>query len=496
METICDPCSEKNKINCEIHTDVQIDYFCSQHDAVCCRACLSDSHRSCESVLPLDSASKDVKNSSLLSDTLEEQAYMTETLLKMEVNRDENQILLKQKKSLIIKQISAVKSKVPKYLDDIKKRLITEVESVQEKNEEKINREKLEICQLTSILKDNKQELEFLKDHGSNNQLFLTLRKQITIIQKTDKKIHDMSSAINEIGMEFEEIKNVNIETIGSLSQITRPCPIKYKSMKAQHQQVHQDRRQTLTEFIIEDEVKLKRGEQYELTDIAVTSDSKLLLCNCKLSHPKVYIYKHYITYEDEISFTSIPWGITVVPFTYKAVVTLPREESIQFINTTNNTKDNKIKIGEWCDGVTAVKDKIYISGDRKVIILNTDGSRVREIKVGGGVNDNLLYNERNDQLLLRQTGRLCCINLDDHVIYSYDISGWRGLAMDQQGHVYISGRDSHDIHRLSPDGTFRDIVLSKHDGVNQPRGITFNNDFTKLFIINQGKTVLVYSCK
>jgi hypothetical protein len=41
-------------------------------------------------VLPLDSASKDVKNSSLLSDTLEEQDYMTETLQKIEENRDEN----------------------------------------------------------------------------------------------------------------------------------------------------------------------------------------------------------------------------------------------------------------------------------------------------------------------------------------------------------------------------------------------------------------------
>jgi restriction endonuclease S subunit len=52
------------------------------------------------------------KNSSLLSDTLEEQEYMTETLQKMDENRDENQKLLKQKKSLIIKQISAAKSKV------------------------------------------------------------------------------------------------------------------------------------------------------------------------------------------------------------------------------------------------------------------------------------------------------------------------------------------------------------------------------------------------
>jgi hypothetical protein len=265
--------------------------------------------------------------------------------------------------------------------------------------------------------------------------------------------------------------------------------------MKAQHQQVEVDRSQTLTEFIKEDEINLTRGK-YLLTDMAVTSDNKLLLCDS--SHQKVYIYKDYKTYEDEISLTSTPWCITVVPCTDKAVVTLPVEDSIQFINTTNNTKDNKINIGEYCHGVTAVKDKIYIGGINKVIILNIDGSLVRKIATtNSGINYNLLYNERNDQLLLRQDEGLCCINLDGHVIYRYDISGDRGLAVDQQGHVYISGRHSHDIHRLSPDGTFRDIVLSKHDGVDGPRSITFNNDFTKLFIINnEGKTVLVYSCK
>jgi DNA-binding beta-propeller fold protein YncE len=264
--------------------------------------------------------------------------------------------------------------------------------------------------------------------------------------------------------------------------------------MKAQHQQVEVDRSQTLTEFIKEDEIKLKPGELYELIDMAVTSDNKLLLCNSESFHPKVYIYKDYKTYEDEISFTSEPECITVVPCTDKAVVGLPGERSIQFINTTNNTKDNKIDIGEECWSVTAGKDKIYIGGDDKVIILNTEGSFVREITTNG-INNNLLYNERNDQLLLRQKEGLCCINLDGHVIYRYDISGDDGLAVDQQGHVYISGAD--DIHRLSPDGTFRDIVLSKHDGVDWPWSITFNNDFTKLFIINRGgKTVLVYSCK
>jgi hypothetical protein len=263
--------------------------------------------------------------------------------------------------------------------------------------------------------------------------------------------------------------------------------------MKAQHEQVEVDRSQTLTEFIKEGQVNLTGG-LHVLTDMAVTSDNKLLLCY--YSHQKVYIYKDYKTYEDKISLTSLPLCITVVPCTDKAVVTLPEEDSIQFINTTNNTKDNKINIGELCEGVTAVKDKIYIGGRGKVIILNIDGSLVRKIATDR-YNNNLLYNERNDQLLLRQDDRLCCINLDGHVIYTYHISGLLGLAVDQQGHVYISGRHSHDIHRLSPDGTFRDIVFSKHDGVDRPRSITFNNDFTKLFIINnEGKTVLVYSCK
>jgi hypothetical protein len=58
------------------------------------------------------------------------------------------------------------------------------------------------------------------------------------------------------------------------------------------HQQVQLDRRQTLTEFITEGEVNLKHGEQYMLIDMAVTSDNKLLLCNYKSSHHKVYIYK------------------------------------------------------------------------------------------------------------------------------------------------------------------------------------------------------------
>lgn len=76
-------------------------------------------------------------------------------------------------KSSMIKQINVVKSKLLKHLDDLEQRLITEVASTQEKK-----REKDEISQLTSVLKDN-QEIEFIKDHDVINIYLLVLRKQI-----------------------------------------------------------------------------------------------------------------------------------------------------------------------------------------------------------------------------------------------------------------------------------------------------------------------------
>ena len=482
-----------SKIDCEIHPDIQIDYFCSQHDGVCCRACLPDLHRSCKNVLPLDVASKDVKHSSLLSDTLKELHHMTETLDKLVSNREDNRKVLQKSKTSMIQQISVMKSKLLKHIDTLEQQLITKLTYLLTK----IKKEKDEMSRLVSCLKDEKQELEFHKNHSSNNQLFVVLRKQIPNTQKTDTKIQEMTSTIKDIDMEFEENMNFKIETIGSISEITRPCPIQYKSMNIQQPQVEQDRTKTLTEFRKDGHVNLKRGETYTLADMAVTSDNRLLICNYLSTYPKVYIYKDYKTYEDEISFTSPPCGITVVPCTDKAVVTLPNEKSVQFINTTTNTKDKKVKIGDTCYSVTVVKDKIYLGGHNKVIILDINGSRVREVQTDGGNSYSLFYNGKNDQMLLRQGGRLCCISLDGQVIYRYNISGDDGLAVDREDHIYISGLLSDDIQRLSPDGTFRDIVLSRRDGIDRPYGIAFNNDFTKLLVINRCcKSVLVYSCE
>jgi len=81
-----------------------------------------------------------------------------------------------------------------------------------------------------------------------------------------------MTTAIKEINLQFEEVENFNIEC---LSQITRPCSIKYKSIQQQQPQVQAYRAKSLIEFIKNGQINLKRGERYGLVDMAVTSVNK-----------------------------------------------------------------------------------------------------------------------------------------------------------------------------------------------------------------------------
>jgi hypothetical protein len=151
-------------------------------------------------------------------------------------------------------------------------KFITNLTSIKKKKETKIKKEKDEISRLVSCLKDKKQELEFHKNHSSIidvslfwstfplSSLFDTNLSSVSVIwsssfsvseskvecltsiQKTDTKIQEMTSTIKDIDMEFKKNKNFKIKAIGSISEITGPCPIQYKSMKIQQTQVQQER--------------------------------------------------------------------------------------------------------------------------------------------------------------------------------------------------------------------------------------------------------------
>lgn len=412
----------------------------------------------------------------------------------MVLNRHSCLKKLNNSEPAINQQIQAVKSRLFKQIDDLERTFTEEFLTLRQKHVTRINKQREEISHVLVSLMENKKEINFLGDHGSNNQLFISLRKQVGNIQRTEAKIQQMVSDSEEIEITFDPKREENVESLGSLSASTKPCQVRYKPRKYQQAQIKAESKKLIAAFERVLEVKLKTGLDYVLRFVSVTNDNKLLLTNNSYSESKLYFYRDCNDYETEIIFPSRPYYVAVIPGTNTAIVTLPHHQSIQFINTTTMTKGDNVNVGFVCLGVTAGPERVYVGGIGGIIkTLDANGTNLQTIQEGFDDIYVLVYNDLHEQLIVRSKSKLLCITLDGTLVYSKDVYGVAGVTLDRQGNVYFC--ETNNIQRISSDENVCEEMMNKDDGVNDPFGICFNSDVSKLFVINNRfKSVYVYN--
>lgn len=491
--------------HCNFHSDKVLDCYCIDHQIVCCKNCIRHNHRKCQNVLPLEHASKDVKSSALFFDIVQNMKHMIKTLTDLIDNRESNLQRLAKTKSFIRKQIRKVKSRLLKQIDNLEIDLQAKLSNLKRNHAIEIKKQKEDILQVLDSLKATSNEINFLKDHGSTTQLFIALHQQEPIIHSTDEKVLQMVSNSKEIDITFDEKKEIKIESFEPLSDTFNPCQVQYTSRKfqqaqsmAEPTQIMVEQTKRITEFQIDTELKLKFRVNYNITDLSITNDDKLLLANCSPSVSKLYVYRDCTNYETEINFYCNLFGVAVIPDMDRAVVTLPSKMSIQFINTKQMTKGNIVNVKFECCGITAGRDKIYVGGtDGTIKTLDTNGTILKSIKNGSGIIYFILHDDIREQFIIRCHNKLLCVNFDGTQVYSSDASGVAGVTRDRRNNFYFGNYHTNTIQRLSTDWIDCATLLNEEDDINHPYGMCFNNDFSKLFVVNNFlKSVFVYTIK
>jgi len=56
--------------SCLKHDGLSFEYFCIDHDVICCKECLVESHRTCAKAMSIDIASKGAKQSQYFIDSV------------------------------------------------------------------------------------------------------------------------------------------------------------------------------------------------------------------------------------------------------------------------------------------------------------------------------------------------------------------------------------------------------------------------------------------
>ncbi|CAG2224321.1 unnamed protein product [Mytilus edulis] len=236
---------------------------------------------------------------------------------------------------------------------------------------------------------------------------------------------------------------------------------------------------------------------------MVVTKDNRLLLCYTDERSKALSIWQETGDHIQDCALAGTAWGIVIIPETNEAVVTLPFLNSIQFVDIASMVPGKAIKVPDKCYGVTVIKKMIILGGMRKVYFLSITGSIMKTCNVGSDLLLSLKVNKMGMIYCCESDNEtLHCIDIKGTVIFSYKSPDFKGpvdMTLDGRDNLYVTTRRSNKVHRISLDGKLIDILLKKEDGLNEPYGIAFNKNYTKLYIANgrytENKQVLIYDC-
>ncbi|CAG2188626.1 unnamed protein product [Mytilus edulis] len=101
--------SNISNLECVQHPGKQLEYFCTDHDVICCRECLAQTHKSCDKTVSLDTAAEHVKQSDVFTDCNERLCAYLKSIDSILKNRDKNLNDIQTTGKTIMAEIKSIK---------------------------------------------------------------------------------------------------------------------------------------------------------------------------------------------------------------------------------------------------------------------------------------------------------------------------------------------------------------------------------------------------
>jgi hypothetical protein len=493
---------KKSSLFCEQHKDCDVEYFCVDHDELCCRECLAKTHKSCVNTMSLDSASKGAKQSQLFSECQEQLTSINQTYKNILKYREENVNGIKDDKEKIKENMKKLKEKLIQRINQVEKELTNKLDILVQENTKFQLDEISKVLEVTEEVELYLKEMLFIVEHGSNKQAFLLCRKIDNYLHQADNELQTTTSQLKRVTLSFDEsndllpaIKAFGDVTVNKVTDHT----ITYKTLKDQQAQFVPDKTTTMSTFKLQNRIE---GTGRVITGMVVTDDDHLLLCDHSSENSKlVAVYYPSGKYMKRIDVSYPPWDIAIIPRTHRAVVTF-ENNMIQFINLQTFTQDDKlitIPNSTYICGIASTSDNIIVDDTRRIHCLDTEGTYLRTITLSTESDAHYISIGHNNQIYYTTTSSINCVKWDGTEVFSYKIPNekdHRKIAIDRNGNVYVTGNNTNTIQRLHSNGIVDCVVLNVEDGVNQPLSICFNKSCDKLYMANINAYVVhVYAC-
>ncbi|VDI59587.1 Hypothetical predicted protein [Mytilus galloprovincialis] len=486
-----------SKQYCQIHTEKILDLFCTQHDTLCCRSCMTDKHRNCNSVLPLEDASRNVNESAMLVDTECELDGIADTLKIFEKDRKSASREVEDAALVATSEVSNVKDRILKRINEMEEKIKAEIEDIKSKEMSEITSTQNEIKGMNEMIECLQQNLETTTKFGSNNQKFVMIHSLKTKIKELQERLQNMLSVAESVDITFSPTMDILLSTkFGLIKEIRKPCTIVHH-ISTQMQAPFVPRRPST--FKLTGELKLIDSF---ISSAVITPKNNLLVCFFDISALVLVNELGIVTQMRNL--ISQPWDIAIIPDTDEAIVSLVPEQSIQYVKIENLALDKKVSVKKkfptQIRGIAVTKDRIAIGCHAKVYICTMHLDIITELSVGRG-NVYYLHFDNFDRLscILRQVHEIYQFYKTGNLSFKYSFNDFsnnkNGITSDKYGNVLIADTDKNSIIQVGSDGHYQKQILEGKDGIKNPISLFFNSIFTKLFVVNKNGSVHIFDC-
>ena len=489
---------------CGDHGDIS-EFHCPTHDVVCCKRCITSSHRECKDIIII----KDLLETSVLStalDNLEQTLQDVGSNLEIVIaDRQKNLVELKKQKNNISRIVKEKREEIMNFLDKLERKMLDKISVIESETRQQIEKLIEELSAKQLEVKTLRKDIELTKKYASSVQIFMgtrQLQEPVSSLEKCIQIAYDNGS-FNQTVIEFKMDEQLNtitkdINEFGKISQKGVQTHVRLNWQQEKAAKILALKQRTIDDFVLMKVQQIDLSGQY-IPGCTIMKDGNKLFTEYYSGQVLKYGSNGQLISKLKVKDTLV-FDITAIDNSHVAVSCGDRGHTIHLIDVDCLQLTGSIDTSDRTYGITCHGGSlIYCTHSNGIRSFNM--STRKSIEIIPGSTGEFMYT-----YITSDNNYIYHSNYKTNSVVCYDFNGvkkWcyrnvllkepNGITVDSNSNIYVTGYKSNNVVALSPDGKRAKQLLGISDGINSPYAIWYDKDRNHLLVVNYGGSANLY---
>ncbi|XP_045169884.2 uncharacterized protein LOC123532494 [Mercenaria mercenaria] len=498
------------------------EFYCGEHDVVCCGACKVLYHTNCDNTKYLIDVAKGIHESKEYQSIKQETRAFLNDADRVLADRKADISRIEHERQDVKRIIVDFRKKVNKYFDDLEQ---TTLDALNDKAEVIISSCKQDTKVLTITKSTAEVMLKQLESFKGDNEcdLFLQVKTGMKFLSNATQDVLTISKTVKKDAINFRIDPNIeryfsSVEMFGTFTDI----PINASQLSSVATNTHErqscastpssqtspDNRSPLPKYKAQLYGKFDVREKSESTVCDVSSilqlpDGTILLAD--FGNKKLKRLDQSYKLLDSLRLPDEPECICNVG-PDEVAVSLCFAEKVQFISVKEKLSLTwSFSTGDFCRGIVYVDDKLYVccgdtsdSGTGCIEVYNNAGQLHHSICGISFVPHHITVTDDGQHLLVTSwnSDKITMMNRTKFNTFNYKyLKEPEGICTDGKGQLFILGGYSNTVVQLASKKV--GVMLQKKDGIDNPLAFGYDRMQSRILVYcYRSNQLLVFSLK